>query len=409
MAPHVEKIAEEEEEPGSLANFLVVIALVGAIAFALYAWTWRLRNPAGETVKPVGASFERAARAATVARLAPLELGAISKKSIPALVGLRCRAAPGVSGSGFLVAPDMVLTSASVLCASGEPVRVAFADGREIRGETVKRDDRLGLALVRIPASGAEPLALGDASTLRVGDRVVFFEGAEARQGVVAETAHSVLGVGFLEVEPAPDLQGSPVLDGLGRVVGVVSPQPDIASRPGSALPINYVYSGISNGSNGERLIDPPTRLRPDTEGWNQYLVRVLDADREEVQGFLSDVSQPALLATGAVPGRGLVATFLHHDVERPKPQSLQLTVRTPERDLCQVSAYVVSWSQVDTASPGPAAGSQYFQWLRANNLLQDAYQGFAVLDLSGCPQRELRGAEVALDGGDERADRIRL
>jgi hypothetical protein len=404
MTPHIEAV-DAVEEPGSLTNFLVAIILVSAIAFALYAWTWRLRNPAGETVKPVGASFERAARAATVARVAPLELGAISKKSGPALVGLRCRAS---SGSGFLVAKDMVLTSASVLCPPGEPVRVALADGREVRGETARRDDRLGLALVRIPESGSESVALGDASTLRTGDRVVLFEGAEARQGVVAETAHSVLGVGFLQVEPAPDLQGGPVLDGLGRVVGVVSPPPDVASRPGFALPINYVYTGMGDGGKGP-LIDPPTRLRPDTEGWNQYLVRVLDADREEVQGFLAEVPQPALLAAGPVPGRGLIATFLHHDVEPPRPRSLQLTVRTPERDLCQVSAYVVSWSPVDAASPGPAAGSQYFQWLRVNNLLQDAYQGFATLDLSGCPQRELRGAEIVLDGGDDRADRIRL
>jgi hypothetical protein len=400
MAPHVEH-TEPLEEAGSFTNFLVVILLVSAIAFALYAWTWRLRNPSGETVKPVGASSERAARAATVARVAPLELDAISKKAAPGIAGLRCRA--GSSGSGFLVAPDLLLTSTSALCPSGEPVRALLADGREVRGERVRSDDRLGLALVRIPGVGSEPLALGDASALRAGDRVVLFEGPAARQGAIAETARSVLGVGFLQVEDAQETQGSPVLDGLGRVVGVVARPPSLESEPGLVLPINYVYSG------GGRLTDPPTRLRPDAAAWNDYLVRVLDADRGEVQRFISEIPQPALLAAGTVPGRGRIATFLLHDVQRPAPQSLQLAVRSGEKTLCRVNAYVVSWSPVNAASPGPAASSKYFQWLRANNLLQDAYQGFAPIDLAACPQRGLLDAEIVLEGGDGRADRIRL
>lgn len=394
MAPHVEQIAAGEE-PGSLTNFLLVIVLVGALAFALYAWTWRLRNPSAEAVRPVGASSERAARAATVARVAPLELGAISKKAAPGIVALRCRSS---QGSGFLVAPDLLLTSASALCPTGEDVRVTLADGREIRGETERRDERLGLALVRIPSASAEPLPLGDASTLRAGDRVVLFEGPEPRQGIIGETTRSVLGVGFLQADPVPGNPGGPILDGLGRVVGVVAPPPILASEPGLVLPINYVYSGEN------RLTDPPARLRPDVAGWNDYLVRVLEADREEVQAW---VSQPALLAVNQVPGRGLVGTFLVHDVERPKPRTFELTIRTPDRTLCQVISYVVGWSPVSNSTP--AARSQYFRWLRSNGLLQDAYQGFATIDLSGCPERELRGAGISLDGGDERADRLRL
>lgn len=397
MAPHVDQVAAGDE-PGSLTNFLVVIALVAAIAFALYAWTWRLRNPSGETVKPVVARAERAARAATVARVAPLELGTISKKAAPGVVRLRCHSASGGAGSGFLVAPDLLLTSTGALCPPGEAVRATLADGREIQGETERRDERLGLALVRIPGSGSEPLPLGDASLLRSGDRIVLIEGAEARQGSIAETTRSILGVGFLRIDPAPGEPGSPVLDGLGRVVGIVAPPPILASEPGLVLPVNYLYSG------NNRLVDPPTRLKPDVAAWNDYLVRVLDADREEVQSW---VSQPALLAVGPIPDRGLVGTFLIHDVERPEPRTFQLTIRTPERPLCEVSAYVVGWSPVGTGNP--AARSQYFRWLRSNGLLQDAYQGFATLDLSGCRQGELRGAEISLDGGDERADRLRL
>ena len=402
MAPHVEQAAAEEES-GSLTNFVVVIFLVGAIAFALYAWTWRLRNPSGEAVKPVGASSERAARAATVARVAPLELGAISKKAAPGIVALRCRSVSGGGGSGFLVGPDLVLTSASALCPSGEAVRVTLADGREIRGETERRDERLGLALVRIPSAtiaNTEPLPLGDASALRPGDRVALFDGAEPRQGVIEEATRSVLGTGLFRVDPVPGSPGGPILDGLGRVVGVVAPPPVLASEPGLVLPVNYAYTG------NDPLIDPPTRLKPDTAAWNDYLVRVLDADREEVQRW---DPQPALLAVNQVPGRGLVGTFLVHDMEKPAPRTFQLTIRTPEKMLCEVISYVVGWSPVSTGNPAPR--SQYLRWLRSNGLLQDAYQGFATIDLSGCP-RDLRGApgaEISLDGGDERADRIRL
>lgn len=400
MTPHVEQIAAGDE-PGSLTNFLVVILLVGAIAFALYAWTWRLRNPSSEAVKPVGASSERAARAATVARVAPLELDAISKKAAPGIVALRCRAVSGGGGSGFLVGPDLVLTSTSALCSSGEAVRVTLADGREIRGEAERRDERLGLALVRIPNASAEPLPLGDASALRPGDRVALFDGAEPRQGLIEETSRSVLGVGLLRVDPVPGNPGGPILDGLGRVVGVVAPPPVLESEPGLVLPVNYTYTG------NDPLIDPPARLKPDTAAWNDYLVRVLDSDRAEVQRW---DPRPALLAVNQVPGRGLVGTFLVHDVEKPAPRTFQLTIRTPGqtpgKPLCEVISYVVGWSPVSTGSPAPR--SQYFRWLRSNGLLQDAYLGFATIDLSGCP-RELRGAGISLDGGDERADRLQL
>ncbi len=417
MAPHLETTESVEEEPASFTNFVITLLLIGVVSFALYAWTWRLRNPGTETVKPAGARAERTARAATAARMAPLDLDAIAKRSRAGLVGIRCRSS---IGTGFFVAPDLVMTSTGSLCAVEGP-RVVLADGSEMRGQIVRRDDALGLAVVKIPSSGTEPLALGDASGVREGDRVVVFGGPggriEAREGRIVSTTASVFGVGYLRVErvepPTPptaarESEGGPILDSLGRVVGIVAAAPNRASGAGLAVPVNYAFTG------SPRLVEPPTRTKPDTEAWSQQVSRVTEADRAEVQGYIAEPPLPVLLAVNPASNRGLVATFLRRAVERPEPQTLRVTIRDPRNPdsvLCEPPAYVLGWNLVNPASPSrSSSASHFFRWLRSNELLQDTYEGFGNLDLTGCPDRSaLQGAEILLDGGDPRADRLSL
>ena len=66
----------------------------------------------------------------------------------------------------------------------------------------MKRDDAIGLALVRVPGSRAEPLQLGDAAELRGGERVFFHAMAEdssLQEGTLGPIARRFQGITHLD------------------------------------------------------------------------------------------------------------------------------------------------------------------------------------------------------------------
>src|SRR5688500_4342214 len=86
----------------------------------------------------------------------------------PSIVGLG-RGARG--GSGFVVAPDRVLTLAHHL--RGEEVEVRFAGGRSERGQVTAGDPDLDVALLDVPTGDAPALAWADGAAPRLGDDVI--------------------------------------------------------------------------------------------------------------------------------------------------------------------------------------------------------------------------------------------
>ena len=397
--PAVEDVRVPEPAQGSRLSTAVVIAVVlGLLGFGLYTWS---RQLGGDD------EIDLPTRAGQTAAQGPvLNASVIAARVTPATVALRCRSA---LGSGFFVAKDLVLTNAHVLCPPGEPLRAVLADGKETAATLEQQDAWLNLALIRVPAANAEPLPLGDSTALRTGDKVVFagsLGGAEpaVREGIVSRRARNIFGLAFLQIDGAasPGASG-PLVDMHGRVVGVAVAKLQPGAGAVCVLPVNYVYSGTT------RLLPPPALPPPDDRSWRKLLAEVAAADRKDVQRVRSGAGRPALLGLSSPEGKGLVAVVARRVHAEPRREALTFDFRSSDRLLCTVRAVPEIWRRIgdhpDAATAG--ADSPYMQWMKKHNLEREIFLGSAPLDLQGCPLEELRGAQVVLEGADERADRI--
>lgn len=149
---------------------------------------------------------------------------------------------------GFLATADgMVVTSAHALQGATR-LQLAFADGKVVDASVAGADPVHGIAVLRAAAPpqdpAVQPLSFADfqSSSLRAGDLVIAV-GASAPGGtsvtagtvsavgrsfaVTAGTASgpcsSVLGLIAVDAAYDPQEDGAPLLDGTGRVVGVVT------------------------------------------------------------------------------------------------------------------------------------------------------------------------------------------
>lgn len=155
------------------------------------------------------------------------EQRALFEQAAPAVVVISSDAAVS---AGFFAAPGLVVTSAHGLLGSREP-RVTLRDGRTVRGEVVTSSPRgLDLALVRVPAAGpAHVLAPARDAPLRAGDVVVALGHGDGNlwsfsTGIVSNPLADGPDGSLvrLQLGVRPGASGGPVVDRLGRLVGVV-------------------------------------------------------------------------------------------------------------------------------------------------------------------------------------------
>jgi S1-C subfamily serine protease len=396
----VEDVPVPAEAPGAGGPSFVLVVIVLALAgFGLWAWSRNLGVDSGEIDLP-----QQSVRADQGPELSTREL---AERVLPATVSLRCASS---LGSAFFVARDLALTNAHVLCAPGETLRAVFANGREIPATVEGRDDWLDLALVRVPGAGVSPLPLGDMTALRTGDHVVLAgnpEGLEltVHEGIVSHQARSIFGIAFLQIDADvhPGNSGGPLLDKHGRVVGVVSSRLAESEGLGFALPINYAYASAP------RLLPPPLVPQPDERSWQRLLAEVSQADRKEVRRARSEAGRPALIGLTNTAGKGLVAMLARRSPNEPQTESVSFLFRNNDRVLCKIRSVAEGWRKIaeTPAEPQVSADSRYLQWMSKNGLQGQVFLGEAVLDVQGCPVEEMRGAELILEGADERADRV--
>ncbi|MGH9188426.1 MAG: MarP family serine protease [Acidimicrobiales bacterium] len=146
-------------------------------------------------------------------------------------------------GSGFTVAPDLVVTNAHVVAGEAETM-VVRPDGRRLAATVTVFDPKRDLAMLRVPGLGQTPLQLAGG---RVGTTVAVFghpEGQGAVRVAPADIRQQVNAVGrdlygnglvrrsifVLAAHLEPGDSGGGLVDGDGRVVGVafaISPDRD--------------------------------------------------------------------------------------------------------------------------------------------------------------------------------------
>jgi len=183
----------------------------------------------------------------------------VAERVLPSVASLRVsRRVPGgwqAQGAGSAVAltPDGFLVTAPDVVEGSGRGRTVLADGREVPYEVVGRDPLSDLAVVRASGADLEPVSLGDADRLRVGQLVVAIGNPMGLRGSVTAGVVSALGRSFptsdgrasrmvenvIQTDAAlnPGNSGGALVDGRARVVGVNTAVAGIGL--GLAVPVN--------------------------------------------------------------------------------------------------------------------------------------------------------------------------
>jgi serine protease Do len=343
---------------------------------------------------------------ATGGGVATLTTPQIAQRALPSIALLRCASK---LGTGFFVSPDTLLTNAHVACSPGETLRVILRDGRETMGGVVKSDAEIDLALVQVGTPFAAPLPLGDAGELSVGDRVVLVGnpmGMEftVHEGIVSSLSRSILGVAYVQLDAKinPGNSGGPVLDGRGRVVGVVSMKHPHAEGLGLALPINYAFS--------DQRDFLPTGPGTPSAGFQAMLGRVGEEERKqagEVSSLLTS-AQGIFLAGGRVDQYGrLVVRVLEAASGAPGPHPVTFKFWNRGTEVCSAKVDIPLWEVVESERPDPRIQS----WLDKHGLDLQLYKGEATFSVEPfCGRTAVsRGTVMELVGAHPQAAKATL
>jgi len=154
-------------------------------------------------------------------------------------------------GSGTIVDPDGLILTVNYVVLGASRARVTLLDQRAYVADVVKHDFVSGLALLRIAESGLPALPLRSSTELALGEEV-FIVASVGEGGVrVSSGAVSYLGPfdanweyvldrAVMTTAMNPGLGGGPLLDSVGRVVGVVSLNLNEIGRFALAVPSEH-------------------------------------------------------------------------------------------------------------------------------------------------------------------------
>ena len=248
------RISRASEQPRNAAmpllrmTMLVLLALTGPLLSAScsaqpsgYAGLVRRVAPSVVTVlveeESIGAADRAAERAATRAAAGadPNAIGAIIQRLLSAQSGDPSHGdgPSGSLGSGFVVREDGLIVTNRHVIVSARTVRVRLSDGREFPAKIVGVDAVTDIALLKIDAGRLQPLRLGSANAVSVGDAVIaignpYGLGQSVSAGIVSARGRILEDdpyIDFLQTDAAINRgnSGGPLLTTDGRVVGVTS------------------------------------------------------------------------------------------------------------------------------------------------------------------------------------------
>ena len=148
-------------------------------------------------------------------------------------------------GSGFILTADGIIMTNAHVVDGAEQVIVTLTDKREFVARIIGADRRTDVAVVKIEASGLQPVKLGDPNRLKVGEWVMAIGSPFGLENTV--TAGIVIAKGrdtgdylpFIKTDVAinPGNSGGPLINMRGEVIGINS---QIYSRSGGFMGISF-------------------------------------------------------------------------------------------------------------------------------------------------------------------------
>ncbi len=175
------------------------------------------------------------------------------------------------TGSGIVIDSNGTILTNYHVIENAIKVTVSFEKGKSVEAQVVGKDPSNDLAILRIPTDGLtlHPLTLGDSSTAQVGDPVYAIGNpfdlertlttgviSALQREITAPNGFTINNVLQTDAPINPGNSGGPLLDALGRVIGINSQIETGGSGDGSvgigfAVPINTAKAEISQLEKG--------------------------------------------------------------------------------------------------------------------------------------------------------------
>jgi S1-C subfamily serine protease len=154
-------------------------------------------------------------------------------------------------GSGVVVDASGLVLTVNYVVLGAEQIKVSLIDQRTYAAEVVRLDFASGLALVRIDEQRLSPLPLRSTRNLVAGEEAFIVASVGDGAARIANGAVSYIGPfdanweyvldrAIMLTAMNPGLGGGPLLDPLGRVLGIVSLNLNEIGRFSLAIPADY-------------------------------------------------------------------------------------------------------------------------------------------------------------------------
>ncbi len=221
----------------------------------------------------------------------------------PAVVGITCRDAKGgFFGTGVVVSPDgLVLTSTTTVPAGAHGIRVFFMDAADKEARLIGVDAATESALIKVDGKDLPFVPLADSARARAGDRAYTFGnpfGTLSSDNKVSFSAGHVSGVYRLaenmdfqskyrdlviETEAAvnPGSDGGPLVDGQGRLLGIMSLGFSERRWLGAVVPVHLIapkFEALNDVKPLAEHLKPPAEVSGSEAAWRAAIGRAAPA-----------------------------------------------------------------------------------------------------------------------------------
>jgi serine protease Do len=185
-------------------------------------------------------------------------------------------------GTGFVISADgLIATNAHVVQEQNSNYTVILNDGKKYSAKIKDIDPIFDFAVLKIEATNLKPVDFGDSDELQIGQWVMAIGNALAEfqnsvtVGVVSAKERSITASdasgtasesleGLIQTDAAinPGNSGGPLLNLLGKVIGVNTATSTSAQSVGFAIPINVLKPAIESVIQTGHIIRPALGIR---------------------------------------------------------------------------------------------------------------------------------------------------